>query len=53
MVPYGSPCAWAVDPVRLHNMAQYSMSFSATHLACDATVYGAYDHQLNGLDLVS
>jgi len=37
----------------MHNMTQYSTSYSAAHLVCDALVYGAYNHQLNGLDLVS
>jgi len=45
--------AWAVDPVRMRNMTQYSTSYGSAHLVCDAAVYGAYDHQLNGLDLVS
>ena len=40
-VPHGSARAWAVDPVRLRNMTQYSTKFGAAHLACDAAVYGA------------
>ena len=52
-VPHDTSRAWAVDPVRMRNMTEYSTSFGASHLACDAAVYGAYAHQLNGLDLTS
>jgi len=52
-MPHNTSKAWAVDPVRMRNMTEYSTSFGASHLACDAAVYGAYDHQLNALDLVS
>ena len=52
-VPHDTPRAWAVDPVRLRNMTEYSTSFGAAHLACDSAVYGALDHPLNVLELAS
>lgn len=38
---------WTVDPVRLRNMTLYSTTYGASHLICDASVYGAYGHELN------
>jgi len=52
-VPHDSPRAWAVDPMRQRNMTRFSTGFGAAHVACDAAVYGAYEHQLNPLELTS
>jgi len=52
-VPQDSDWAWAVDPMRQRNMTRYSTGFGAAHIACDAAVYGAYEHQLNNLELTS
>ena len=48
--PVDGERAWAVDPLRLRNMTQYSTSFGYAHLVCDAAAYGAFDHQLNAFD---
>ena len=45
--------SWAIDPVRLRNMTEYSTGFSNAHLVCDAEAYGAYTHQLNPFELNS
>jgi len=38
---------WAVDPIILRNMTQYSQVFGISHLVCDTSVYGALGHELN------
>ena len=39
--------AWLLDPVRLRNMSLYSNHFGASHLTCDASVYGAMGFNMN------
>ncbi len=45
--------AYSHDPVRMRNMSQYSTTFGAAHLTCDAAAYGAGGAQLNTLRMQS
>lgn len=39
--------AWAIDPIRLRNMTQYSSELGSAHLVCDALAYGLAGVSLN------